>query len=277
MLPLIRFQTGRKTPTQSSGQQRGCASKWKSGSISNRNHGCEASTRGEESEGLYTRAPPQRVGRVFALLTKTYHGSRITDNWLPPHKMAFRGRCDAPVVRPTPKVQPSSSGFRSIPFRCVVAAGDAPCPKSAHEHASVWKAGGLGTFARRHLHVSQNFARGALPAAAGDDRCRLPASSGDFGTSSAGRGESRLDRGAGLLARAAFTDRRGRAIGAGSGRRGGHRRIGRHQDVPKGEGRHRRAVAPVSARSHDERLSTSSIARLGAKCGIVDHRRRLRQ
>jgi hypothetical protein len=54
-------------------------SKWKSGSISNRNHGREANTRGEESEKNYTRAPPQRVGRAFALLTKTYHGSRVPD------------------------------------------------------------------------------------------------------------------------------------------------------------------------------------------------------
>ena len=32
----------------------------------------------EESERIYTRAPPKRVGRAFALLTKTYHGSRVT-------------------------------------------------------------------------------------------------------------------------------------------------------------------------------------------------------
>ena len=45
-----------------------------------RNHGREANTRGEESERIYTRAPPKRVGRAFALLTKTYHGSRVTGN-----------------------------------------------------------------------------------------------------------------------------------------------------------------------------------------------------
>ena len=56
-------------------------SKWKSGSISNRNPGREAHARGEESERIYTRAPPQRVGRALALLTKTYHGSRITGQW----------------------------------------------------------------------------------------------------------------------------------------------------------------------------------------------------
>ena len=27
---------------------------------------------------IYTRAPPKRVRRAFALLTKTYHGSRVT-------------------------------------------------------------------------------------------------------------------------------------------------------------------------------------------------------
>ena len=40
-----------------------------------RNHGQEANTRDEGSERICTRAPPKRVGRAFALLTKTYHGS----------------------------------------------------------------------------------------------------------------------------------------------------------------------------------------------------------
>jgi hypothetical protein len=40
MLPLISFETGRKTQTQSSvGPWAGSDSKWKSGSIGNRNHG----------------------------------------------------------------------------------------------------------------------------------------------------------------------------------------------------------------------------------------------
>ena len=80
MLPLISFETGGKTPTQSSVQDHSlvCDGKWKSGSSGNRNHGREANTRGEESERIYTRAPPKRVGRAFALLTKTYHGSRVT-------------------------------------------------------------------------------------------------------------------------------------------------------------------------------------------------------
>jgi hypothetical protein len=32
---------------------------------------------------LLTCAPPQRVGRALALLTKTYHGSRLTGNLAP--------------------------------------------------------------------------------------------------------------------------------------------------------------------------------------------------
>ena len=41
MLPLISFETGRKTQTQSSVQDHSLVrdSKWKSGSIWNRNHG----------------------------------------------------------------------------------------------------------------------------------------------------------------------------------------------------------------------------------------------
>jgi hypothetical protein len=76
MLPLISFETGRKTHTQSSGQQKSAAPA--NGSlVLSRNHGREANTRGEGSKKIYTRAPPKRVGRAFALLTKTYHGSRI--------------------------------------------------------------------------------------------------------------------------------------------------------------------------------------------------------
>ena len=79
MLPLISFKTGRKTHTQSSGQQKNAAPA--NGSlVLSRNHGREANTRGEESKKIYTRAPPKRVGRAFALLTKTYHGSRLIGN-----------------------------------------------------------------------------------------------------------------------------------------------------------------------------------------------------
>jgi hypothetical protein len=60
MLLLISFETGRRSQTQSSVQDHSlvCDSKWKSGSIRNRNHGREANARGEESEKIYTRAPP---------------------------------------------------------------------------------------------------------------------------------------------------------------------------------------------------------------------------
>src|SRR5271154_6392221 len=79
MLPLISFETGRSTQIQSSGQLEKAAPANGSLVLSEyRNHGREANTRGEESKRIYTRAPPKRVGRAFALLTKTYHGSRIT-------------------------------------------------------------------------------------------------------------------------------------------------------------------------------------------------------
>src|ERR1700690_4190278 len=78
MLPLISFETGRSTQIQSSGLPEKAAPANGSLVLSEyRNHGREANTRGEESERIYTRAPPKRVGRAFALLTKTYHGSRI--------------------------------------------------------------------------------------------------------------------------------------------------------------------------------------------------------
>jgi hypothetical protein len=34
----------------------------------------------KKSERIYTGAPPKRVGRAFAVLTKTYHGRRIIGN-----------------------------------------------------------------------------------------------------------------------------------------------------------------------------------------------------
>ena len=47
-----------------------------SGSQSKRNHRREARTRAEEPEEFLSRASPKRVGRAFALLTRTYHGCR---------------------------------------------------------------------------------------------------------------------------------------------------------------------------------------------------------
>jgi hypothetical protein len=41
--------------------------------------GREPQMSGEETERIYTRAPPKRVGRALALLTKTYHGSHVTE------------------------------------------------------------------------------------------------------------------------------------------------------------------------------------------------------
>jgi hypothetical protein len=80
MLSLISFKTGRRSQTQSSVK----TTRWSetaNGSLVLSGIGTtgrEANARGEESERIYTRAPPKRVGRAFALLTKTYHGSRVT-------------------------------------------------------------------------------------------------------------------------------------------------------------------------------------------------------
>jgi hypothetical protein len=82
MLSLISFKTGRRSQTQSSVK----TTRWSE--TANRSlvlsgigtTGREANASGEESERIYTRAPPKRVGGAFALLTKTYHGSRVTGN-----------------------------------------------------------------------------------------------------------------------------------------------------------------------------------------------------
>src|ERR1700687_4478058 len=56
-----------------------------SGSRSRRNHRREARRRAEGPKEFHSRASPKRVGRVFALLTRTYHGSRVrTPRWFVP-------------------------------------------------------------------------------------------------------------------------------------------------------------------------------------------------
>jgi len=66
MLPLISFETGRKTQIQSSEQLQKAASA--NGSLVLSRIGTAAEkphTRSEESEKNYTRAPPKRVGRAL--------------------------------------------------------------------------------------------------------------------------------------------------------------------------------------------------------------------
>jgi hypothetical protein len=78
MLPSTSFETGGKTQSQSSEQPQKAASA--NGSLVLSRIGTAAEkpeTRGEESNKICKRAPPKRVGRAFALLTKTYHGSRL--------------------------------------------------------------------------------------------------------------------------------------------------------------------------------------------------------
>src|SRR5712664_21735 len=48
-----------------------------SGSQSKRNHRREARTRAEAPKSFMHALLPKRVGRAFALLTRTYHGCRL--------------------------------------------------------------------------------------------------------------------------------------------------------------------------------------------------------
>jgi hypothetical protein len=82
MLPLISFETGRRTQTQSSGQPGKTAPA--NGSLAllrNRSHGREANTRSEGiKKKLHPRSSEARQ-EDFCLLTKTYHGCRVTGNY----------------------------------------------------------------------------------------------------------------------------------------------------------------------------------------------------
>src|SRR6516162_9536204 len=71
MLPSISFETGRRTQTQSSVRPWvGQDSKWKSGSISNRNRSREANTRGEETKkNLYPALLRSASGELLPLDT----------------------------------------------------------------------------------------------------------------------------------------------------------------------------------------------------------------
>ena len=79
MPPLISFETGRKHKLNLLFK----TTRWSetaNGSLVLSEIGttAERPTRAaKKPERNYTRAPPERVGRAFALLTKTYHGSRL--------------------------------------------------------------------------------------------------------------------------------------------------------------------------------------------------------
>src|SRR6266446_3526011 len=78
MLPSNCFRTGWRSLTQSSVKAvHGQESKWMSGSIYHGNRHREARTRAEGPEKPLSRAPPERVRRAFALLTRTHHGRRL--------------------------------------------------------------------------------------------------------------------------------------------------------------------------------------------------------
>src|SRR5260370_20161637 len=65
-----------------------------SGSVYHRNRRREARTRAEGPEKPVSRAPPERVRRALALLTRTHHGCR-----LPVTHLNLSGNCEPPVAR----------------------------------------------------------------------------------------------------------------------------------------------------------------------------------
>ena len=78
MLPLISFETGRRSQTQSSVRPLvGRDSKWKSGSIEIGTTRREAKEAARTRKSLYQGSSAARQ-EGFCLLTKTYHGSQLT-------------------------------------------------------------------------------------------------------------------------------------------------------------------------------------------------------
>jgi hypothetical protein len=79
MLPLISFETGRKTQTQSSGQPDELRQQMEVWFYPRIETAAERPTpRAEKGKDFYTGAPPERIRRAFCLLTRTYHRSRVT-------------------------------------------------------------------------------------------------------------------------------------------------------------------------------------------------------
>src|SRR5262249_21838756 len=92
MLPLISFETGRKTQTQSCGQPAELRQPMEVWFYPRIETAAERPTpSAENSKSLHPRSS-RRVGRAFALLTKTYHGSRVTVQLAPSTRLYLRGK-----------------------------------------------------------------------------------------------------------------------------------------------------------------------------------------
>src|SRR5260370_30214724 len=93
MPPSNCFRTGRRSLTQSPVKAVHTKdSKWMSASVYHRNRRREAGTRAEGPEKPVSCAPPERVRRSLALLTRTHHGGRqLFPNPIPE---------EYPVIRP---------------------------------------------------------------------------------------------------------------------------------------------------------------------------------
>src|SRR6266849_4343937 len=81
MPPSNCFETGRRSQTQSS--VRPCGAETANGCLVLDRRGITAERREGELERPedFVSAPPERVRRAFALLTRTYHGCRLFGNW----------------------------------------------------------------------------------------------------------------------------------------------------------------------------------------------------
>jgi hypothetical protein len=78
MLPLVSFETGRRTQTQSWWATGNDAPANGSLVLSQIGTAAERPTHAEKNQKEFTpRAPPKRVRGAFAHLTKTYHGCRL--------------------------------------------------------------------------------------------------------------------------------------------------------------------------------------------------------
>jgi hypothetical protein len=78
MLPLISFETGRRTLTQSSGQLQKLHQQMEVWFSIERNPGREANTHALSSRKNLHKGSSAARQETFCLLTKTYHGRRKT-------------------------------------------------------------------------------------------------------------------------------------------------------------------------------------------------------
>src|SRR6266850_1302130 len=98
MPPSNCFETGRRSPTQSSVRPFGPRQQmdvWFSIEEEPSPRGAKASWRNLKT---FVSAPPKRVRRAFALLTRTYHGCRLFGRSKKGHRAAFLAQSASSVA-----------------------------------------------------------------------------------------------------------------------------------------------------------------------------------